>query len=99
MLGIMKILNGIWDNWKYDFVHNPVIFWFELIGTLGCVVAAGSLALLAPHPNLILTYAAYMVGSSSLMVSSFLRNNGFWFFLNMFFFVVDVIGLTNTLRG
>ena len=63
------------------------------------MVAAGSLALLAPHPNLILTYVAYMVGSSSLMVSSFLRNNGFWFFLNMFFFVVDVIGLTNTLRG
>lgn len=93
----MLIFKGIWDNWKHDFVHNPKIFWFELVGIIGCVIAAGSLALLAPHPNLIVTYLAYMVGSSSLMVSSFMRNNGFWFFLNMFFFVVDVIGLHNTL--
>jgi hypothetical protein len=95
----MTIFKGILDNWKHDFRNNPLIFWFELIGTLGCIVAAGSLALLAPHPNLIVTYSAYMIGSSSLMVSSWLRKNGFWFFLNMFFFVVDVIGLTNTLRG
>ena len=94
-----KIFNGILDNWKHDFVHNPIIFWFELIGTLGCIVAAGSLAYGAPNPNLIQVYTAYMIGSSSLMISSYLRNNGFWFFLNMFFFVVDVIGLTNTLRG
>jgi len=93
------IFNGILDNWKHDYKHNPAIFWLELIGTLGCVVAAGSLALLAPHPNLILTYCAYLVGSTSLSISSYMRNNGFWLLLNMFFAIVDIIGLTKTLMA
>lgn len=93
------IFKGIFDNWKHDWKHNQLLFWLEFVGTLGCVVAAGSLAWYAPNPNLVLTYIAYMVGSSSLMVSSYMRNNGWWVFLNAFFFVVDVIGLTRTLTA
>ena len=63
------------------------------------MVAAGLLALTAPKPNLVLVYSAYMVGSSTLATSSYLRNNGFWVVLNMFFFTVDVIGLYNTLSA
>ena len=94
-----SIFSGILDNWKRDFKENKLIFWLELIGTLGCMVAAGLLALTAPKPNLVLVYSAYMVGSSTLATSSYLRNNGFWVVLNMFFFTVDVIGLYNTLSA
>jgi hypothetical protein len=40
-----------------------------------------------------------MIGSSTLALSSYLRNNGFWVILNLFFFSVDIIGLTNTLTA
>lgn len=92
-----KIFKGIFDNWKHDWKHNKPLFFLELIGTLGCVVAAGSLALLAPNPNLLLTYGAYLVGSSTLTVSSYMRNNGWWVLLNMFFFSVDLLGIYNVL--
>ena len=92
-----NIFTGVLDNWKKDFRENKLIFWLELIGTLGCVLAAGSLALLAPHPNLVMTYAFYLVGSSTLSVSSYLRNNGFWVILNLFFMVVDIFGMTRVL--
>ena len=94
-----NIFSDILDNWKKDFKENKLIFWLEMIGTLGCMTAAGLLALTAPKPDLVLVYSAYMVGSSTLTVSSYLRNNGFWVVLNMFFFTVDVIGLYNTLTA
>ena len=94
-----NVFVGILDNWKKDFKENKLIFWLELIGTLGCMVAAGTLALTAPHPNLIMVYCAYLVGSSSLTASSYLRNNGFWVVLNLFFMTVDCIGLYNTLSA
>jgi hypothetical protein len=92
-----EMFNGIVDNWKKDLRENPLMFWLEMVGTLSCMVAAGMLALTAPHPNLLMVYTAYMIGSSTLAVSSYMRNNGFWVILNLFFFTVDIIGLTNTL--
>jgi uncharacterized membrane protein YesL len=94
-----KVFQGIFDNWKHDWRHNQLLFWLELVGTIGCVIAASSLALLAPNPNLVVTYCAYLVGSSALMVSSYMRNNGWWVVLNAFFMLVDIIGLYNTLKG
>jgi hypothetical protein len=101
MQNVLKksFFTGILDNWKKDMKENKLVFWLEMIGTLGCMIAAGSLALTAPHPNLLLVYGAYMTGSSTLMVSSYLRNNGFWVILNGFFFAVDVVGLHNTLTA
>lgn len=93
------VFQGIFDNWKHDWKNNQLLFWLELVGTLGCVIAAGSLAAMAPHPNLIITYVAYMVGSSTLAVASYMRNNGWWVLLNAFFFTVDVVGLTRTLTA
>lgn len=94
-----KIFQGVLNNWKHDWNTNRKLFWLELIGTLGCVLAAGSLAAMAPHPNLIVVYLSYMVGSSTLTVSSYMRNNGWWVLLNLFFFTVDCIGLSKTLLG
>jgi hypothetical protein len=94
-----KVFQGIFDNWKHDWNNNQLLFWLEVIGTAGCVVAAGSLALLAPKPDLIFTYSAYLVGSSTLMVSSYMRNNGWWVLMNAFFMTVDIIGIYNTLTG
>lgn len=91
------MFTGIVDNWKKDFRDNKLIFWLEMVGTLGCMVAAGLLALTAPHPPLLYVYIAYMIGSSTLATASYLRNNGFWVILNLFFFSVDIIGLYNTL--
>lgn len=95
----LDMFKGILDNWKYDFKHNPVIFWLEFIGTLACIIAAGSLAYQAPHPNMIPIYYAYMTGSLTLAISSYMRNNGFWVVLNMFFFCVDIFGMHNALTG
>lgn len=94
-----NIFKGIFDNWVHDFHHNPVLFWLEFVGTLGCVVASSSLAIMAPNPNWYLTYGAYLVGSSTLTVSSYMRNNGFWVVLNVFFATVDIIGLVNVIRA
>jgi hypothetical protein len=92
-----SFFTGIVDNWKKDFRDNKLIFWLEMVGTLGCMVAAGLLALTAPTPPLLYVYIAYMIGSSTLATASYLRNNGFWFILNLFFFSVDIVGLFNTL--
>ena len=95
----LSMFQGILDNWKKDWKENKLIFWLEMIGTLGCMAAAGLLALTAPKPDLVLVYSAYMIGSSTLATASYLRNNGFWVVLNLFFFTVDVIGLYNTLSA
>lgn len=94
-----QFFTGIVDNWKKDLRDNKLIFWLEMLGTAACMIAAGTLALTAPHPDLIVVYSAYLVGSTSLATSSYLRNNGFWVILNLFFMIVDIVGLTNTLIG
>lgn len=90
---------GIWENWQKDLRDNKPLFWLEMFGTFVCMIASSTLAFTAPHPNLLLVYGAYMTGSSTLMITSYMRNNGFWVMLNAFFFSVDVIGLTNTLMA
>lgn len=101
---MLKIFNrqffdAIVENWRKDLRENPTVFWIEMLGTLSCIIASGSLALAAPHPNLLVVYSFYLMGSSLLMVSSYMRSNGFWVFLNMFFWCVDIVGLVNTLKG
>lgn len=94
-----QFFDGIIENWRKDLRENPVIFWVEMFGTLFLMLAGGTLALTAPNPNLLVVYSFYLTGSSSLMVSSYMRSNGFWVFLNLFFWCVDIVGLVNTLRG
>lgn len=94
-----SFFTGILDNWKKDFRDNKLIFWLEMIGTIACMIAAAMLALTAPKPDLIMVYSAYLVGSTTLATSSYLRNNGFWVILNLFFMTVDIVGLTNTLTA
>lgn len=93
------IFKGIFDNWKHDWKTNKPLFFLELIGTLGCMMAAGSLAFMAPKPDLLIVYSFYLVGSTTLALSSYLRNNGFWVVLNLFFMTVDLIGIYNTCSG
>lgn len=94
-----QFFDAIIDNWRKDLRDNPVVFWIEMLGTISCMIASGTLAIMAPKPNLIEVYCFYLVGSTSLIISSYMRSNGFWVFLNMFFWCVDVIGLWNTLKG
>lgn len=94
-----EFYSGIIENWRKDLRENKVIFWVEMFGTLSCMMASGSLALTAPNPNLLWVYTFYLLGSSSLMVSSYMRSNGFWVLLNLFFWCVDVVGLWNTWNG
>lgn len=91
------MFKGIIDNWIKDFKTNPVVFWLELIGILGGMIAAGTLALTVPHAPFFFIYGSYIVGSTCLIISSYLRNNGFWVILNMFFFSIDIIGICHLL--
>lgn len=92
-----KIFQGILDNWKHDWANDRRLFWLESIGTLGCVVAAATLAITAANPNMLMVYCAYFVGSSHLVASSYIRNNGWWVLLNLVFMLFDSIGIYNVL--
>jgi hypothetical protein len=94
-----QFFDGIIENWRKDLRENPIVFWIEMFGTLSCMMASGTLALTAPNPNLILVYLFYLTGSSSLMISSYMRSNGFWVFLNLFFWSIDIVGIYKTLHG
>lgn len=92
-----NIFNGVLDNWKHDWKNNRKLFWFEAVGTAGCVVAAMTLAFTAANPNMLAVYFAYLVGSTNLVASSYIRNNGWWLLLNLTFMVFDCIGIYNVL--
>jgi hypothetical protein len=94
-----QFFDGIIENWRKDLRENPLVFWIEMAGTLSCMIASGSLAITAPNPNLLEVYFFYLCGSSLLMVSSYMRSNGFWVFLNLFFWCIDIVGLWNTWHG
>jgi hypothetical protein len=93
------LFKGIIQNWITDFKENPLLFWLELIGILGGMIAAGLLALTVPTPPFFLIYTSYIIGSSCLAASSYIRNNGFWVILSCFFIMIDVIGLTHLIMS
>lgn len=97
MIKIPKIFKGILDNWKHDWKNDRRLFWFEAVGTMGCVVAAATLAMTAANPQLLAVYCAYLVGSTNLVISSYIRNNGWWVMLNLTFMTFDLLGIYNIL--
>jgi hypothetical protein len=93
------LFKNIIDNWIKDFKTNPVLFWLEFVGILGGMIAAGTLALTVPNAPFFFVYGSYIVGSTCLITSSYLRNNGFWVILNIFFFSIDIIGICHLLAN
>jgi hypothetical protein len=93
------LLSGIIENWKHDWKNDQILFWLELVGTLGCVIAAGSLAIMAAHPKLLFTYCLYLVGSGCFLTASYKRNNGWWVVLNSFFMSMDLLGIYNIITN
>jgi hypothetical protein len=89
------LFKGIIDNWIKDFKTNPVLFWLELVGIAGGMIAAGTLALTVPNPPFFFIYLSYIIGSTCLIIASYLRNNGFWVILNLYFVSIDLIGMVH----
>lgn len=93
------MFKGVIDNWINDFRTNPLLFWLELIGILGAMGGAGMLALTVPDVPFFLVYTSYIIGSTCLIIASYLRKNGFWIILNMFFVTIDIVGIFHLLVG
>jgi hypothetical protein len=93
------LFKGIIDNWIKDFKDNPVLFWLELVGIVGGMIAAGTIAFTVPTVPFFFVYITYITGSSCLIIASFLRNNGFWVILNFFFVSIDVMGICHLLEN
>lgn len=91
------MFKGIIENWIKDFKTNPVLFWLEMVGIAGGMIAAGTLALTVPNSPFFFIYLSYIIGSTCLIIASYLRNNGFWVILNLYFVSIDIIGLTHLL--
>ncbi len=85
-------------NWAHDLVHNPWVFGLELLGTVSAMLAATILAWYVPQPPFLLVYGLYILGSTCLAVASYLRHNGFWWMLSVFFVSIDILGVYRLLR-
>lgn len=90
----MTIFHDVWNHWKYDWVNNRIMFWFEFIGTLASVTGTTILSIWANVPPMLLCYSIWFFGSAMIMVGAIMRKAS-WMFLLMFFnTVLNIVGLT-----
>lgn len=95
----MDIFQGVIDHWKHDWENNRVLFFLELLGTIGSITATAILSVYANVPPMLLCYIIWFLGSFLLMIGSYLRGSS-WIFTLMFFnTLMNIVGLGNLMLG
>lgn len=91
------MLKGVIKQWRHDWYHEKIIFWFELIGVIGSLAAAVMISFWPGQISMVWIFSLWLVGSSSLAISSFLRRTAWPLLLMSTYTVLNMIGLSNTL--
>lgn len=95
MLSLGKIFKDFIDHWKHDWKTNKVLFWLELIGFSGAILAALLLSFWINAAPFVLIYSLFLIGSGSMLIASYIRRNGFWVLMNLGFILIDINGFIN----
>lgn len=79
--------------WKETWRQSKALFLAEMIGAIGGMIGAGNLCFMAPDPNLLISFTAYIISSISLMYSCYVRKSSWMLILMIFYTVTTAIGL------
>lgn len=83
------------ETWRQD---RP-LFYAEAGGTLCGMLAATTMAIGTPEPNLWLVFGFYEISAVLMMYSTYQRRSSWMFVLMLFYFVVTGIGIVKLALG
>ena len=85
-------MQNIKSFWKSSYTSDKTAFYLELISFLFTVFASLSLAMSADHPNMMLVYPGFFIGSLTQCYASYRRGAAWVMMLTGYFCLVNVFG-------
>jgi hypothetical protein len=91
------MFNQLVEQWVKDWKYQKITFLFELVGTLSSITASVLISLYPNTINLLWIFIFWLIGSVSLMISSYLRRIAWPFLLMAVYTMFNIIGLFKTI--
>jgi len=79
--------------WVETWRESRTLFFAEMIGTISGMIGAGTLTFMAPNPNLLLSFSAYIISSIALLYACHIRKSSWMMMLMMFYTFTTSVGL------
>jgi hypothetical protein len=90
MLGFFKEIRTFWlETWQ----QSKTLFFAEMVGTISGMIGAGTLTFMAPNPNLLLSFSAYIISSLALLYVCHIRKSSWMMMLMVFYTFTTAVGL------
>lgn len=90
----MNIFKKLWKDWRHDIVHNPMLFWVEIVCTAFNMSASTIFALTSSDPNkpLVMIFIMWIIGSVGMVWAAFKRDAAWLLILMSFYTVMNIVG-------
>lgn len=88
----MTLIKTIWKNWCHDIVHNPKLFYVEIVSTLMNMAASVLMGFMSSNPPLLIIFSLWIVGSVGMAWASFKRDAAWMLVLMTFYTVMNIVG-------
>lgn len=88
-----EFAQNIISFWAQTWKESKVLFLAEMVGTLGGMIGAGVLCFMAPNPNLLVSFSAYLISAFALLYSCYVRQSSWMMILMAYYAVITSIGL------
>lgn len=79
--------------WKETWQQSKVLFLAEMVGAIFGMIGAGTLTFMAPNPNLVLSFSAYIISSLALLYACHIRKSSWMMLLMVFYTFTTTVGL------
>ena len=79
--------------WLETWEQSKLLFFAEMIGTVSGMIGAGTLTFMAPNPNLVLSFSAYIISSLALLYACHIRKSSWMMMLMIFYTFTTTVGL------
>ena len=79
--------------WLETWEQSKLLFFAEMIGTVSGMIGAGTLTFMAPNPNLVLSFSAYIISSLALLYACHIRKSSWMMLLMIFYTFTTTVGL------
>jgi len=89
----MNMFREIAVFWRETWHESKTLFFAEMIGAISGMVGAGTLTFMAPNPNLLLSFSAYMISSIALLYACHIRKSSWMMMLMLFYTFTTAVGL------
>jgi len=89
----MNMFREIAVFWRETWRESKTLFFAEMIGAICGMIGAGTLTFMAPNPNLLLSFSAYMVSSIALLYACHIRKSSWMMMLMLFYTLTTAVGL------